>query len=490
MNKLIKWIMVLAVTIAVGSCDSGSFLNETPTAEQTESNFYTTPEQAEQALNDGYRQMRLIAFFWYSKTTFGDIMSNDAAKGGGGASDQADIQLLKTFNAKPTNGYLDNAWQFNYRGVYLANLVIQKVPGIDMDESQKSRIIAEAKFLRGYFYLQLVRIFGNIPLITKPLKNGEFDQPQVKSDKIWAQIKKDANDAIQNLPSKNELSADKFGHATKGAAQALLLNVYMWEKNWTEAQKLGDSIINSGSYNLDPDYYHMWSTDGEFGPGSIFEINYAFVPGRDIGNYLPSWEGIRPSLGIGFVCPTQDLVDAFEPGDPRLDITVIKPDEKMPDGTVADTKNSPTGYYTQKYWLPKDENPQFNGGGFLDFPTNERVYRLATIMLWTAEAAFHNGNVARATSLVNRVRDRARNSGGNQDMTVLPDYGSVTLKDIYHEERVETALGGHRRFFNLVRTGRAATVLPGFKTGVNEIFPIPQREVQLSDGKLKQNPGY
>ena len=111
-------------------------------------------------------------------------------------------------------------------------------------------------------------------------------------------------------------------------------------------------------------------------------------------------------------------------------------------------------------------------------------------MLWTAEAAMHNGAVGHATDLVNKIRTRARNSGGNTDMSVLPPFTALTLDNIYHEQRVETALGDHLRFFELVRTGKAAGTLPGYKEGVHHYLPIPLREIQLSNGLLKQNPGY
>jgi len=169
---------------------------------------------------------------------------------------------------------------------------------------------------------------------------------------------------------------------------------------------------------------------------------------------------------------------------------VITNNEVMSDGTTSNTTASETGYLNKKYWLPVDEIPYNNGGGGGDGPTNDRVYGLAQVMLWTAEAAFQNGAVSHSTDLVNQIRTRARNSGGNTDMSILPAYTAVTLDNVYHEMRVETALGEHRRFYELVRTGRAAAVLPGFKVGVNEHIPIPLNEIQLSGGVLTQNNGY
>jgi hypothetical protein len=209
-----------------------------------------------------------------------------------------------------------------------------------------------------------------------------------------------------------------------------------------------------------------------------------------VGNLLNLFDAPRNTWGYGFVVPSLSLVDAFEPGDPRLDATVIFDNEIMPDGTVISSATSETGYWNRKYWLPLNEIPTNNGGGAGDGPTNDRVYGLAQVMLWTAEAAFYNNNISHATDLVNTIRARARTSGGNTDMSILPAYNTITLADIYHEMRVETALGEHRRFYELVRTGRAASVLPNFKVGVNEHVPIPLSEMQLSGGILTQNPGY
>lgn len=489
--KYVSYIFFLAACSLILNGCSKSFLNEAPTAHLSTATYYKTAADARAAVNAVYAAARPQNFFaLYYKIVVGDIMSDDAAKGGGGASDVAEIQQMKLFVAKPDNAYVQNAWQYIFHGVYLANLVLSKVPSIDMDATQKAEILAEARFFRAYYYLQLVELFGNVPLITKPLETGSFDQPQAAPEAIWNQIEIDADSAAMYLPEQSQLTSDEYGRATKGAAYALLMNACMWEKKWKEAEQLGDQIINSGQYHLADDYNKIWTTAGEFGPGSIFEISMADIPGKNVGSNVNLWEASRSTWGYGFVCPTQNLVDAFEKGDPRLAATVIYNNEKMPDGTIANTTLSPTGYYNMKYWLPTNEIPYNNGGSAADGPTNERVYRLAVVMLWDAEASVHNGDMAHATDLVNQVRARARKSGGNTDMSVLPPYTAVTLEDIYHEERVETALGDHLRFYNLVRTGRAAQILPGYKDGVSNYLPIPLREIQLSNGVLKQNPGY
>jgi len=482
--------ILIAGVLLTGLAGCNKFLDETPTAHLSTSSFYKTSADATAAVLDAYRNLKDQAYGGYSPSSFGDIMADDANKGGGGASDQSLIQDLKQFTAKADNGYVYNAWRDNFRGIFLANTVLQKVPGISMDSKLQTQILGEAYFLRGYYYLQLDRLFGRVPIIKAPIDNGDYNVPQSPEADVLALIESDANAAINDLPNQSDQDKSQRGRATKGAAQALLLETYMWEKKWTQAQQLGDQIITSGQYSLAPDVTQIWTLAGEFGPESIFEVNNEDIPGKGVGNLLNLFDAPRNTWGYGFVVPSQSLVNEFETGDPRLNATVIFNNEKLPDGTVANTATSETGYWNRKYWLPVNEIPTNNGGGTGDGPTNDRVYGLAEVMLWTAEASFQNGNVSHATDLVNSIRERARKSGGNTDMSILPAYTTVTLANIYHEERVETALGEHRRFYDLIRTGRAASLLPNFKVGINEHVPIPLSEIQLSGGVLTQNPGY
>jgi hypothetical protein len=485
--KYLKNIIGAVLLIGLAGCNK--FLDETPTAHLSTSSFYKTSADAVAAVTDAYRLMKDQAYGGYSPSSFGDIMADDANKGGGGASDQSLIQDLKLFTAKADNGYVYNAWRDNFRGIYLANIVLQKVPGITMDSKLQTQVLGEAYFLRGYYYLQLDRLFGRVPIIKAPIDNGDYNVPQSSEADVLALIESDANAAINDLPNQSDQATTDRGRATKGAAQALLLETYMWEKKWAQAQQLGDAIISSGQYTLAPDVTQIWTLAGEFGPESIFEVNNEDIPGKGVGNLLNLFDAPRNTWGYGFVVPSASLVSEFEKGDPRYLSTAIYDNEKLPDGTVANTTTSETGYWNRKYWLPVNEIPTNNGGGTGDGPTNDRVYGLAQVMLWTAEAAFQNGAVSHATDLVNQIRARARKSGGNTDMTILPAYSTVTLANIYHEMRVETALGEHRRFYELVRTGRA-NILPNFKVGINEHVPIPLSEIQLSGGVLTQNPGY
>ncbi|HEY8960247.1 RagB/SusD family nutrient uptake outer membrane protein, partial [Chitinophaga sp.] len=185
---------LLLLIIAAGSLAGCSkFLEEDPTAHLSTATYYKTAADAEAAVNAVYAAARPQNFFALeTRIVVGDVMSDDAEKGGGGASDVAEIQQLKLFTAKPDNSYVQDAWQYNYHGVYLANLVLDKVPAIAMNAADKENILAQARFWRAYFYLQLVQLFGNVPLVTVPLATGEYNQPQVPEAQVWAQIEKDA----------------------------------------------------------------------------------------------------------------------------------------------------------------------------------------------------------------------------------------------------------------------------------------------------------
>jgi len=175
------------------------FLDEMPTGQQSIENYYKTSEDAVRGVTAAYRQLKDQAYGGYSPSSFGDIMSDDANKGGGGASDQALIQQLKLFTAGPENGYIFNAWRDNFRGVFLANTVLQKVPTIVMDENLKKQVLGEAYFLRAYYNFHLVRLFERIPLLTEPLEKDKYNVPQAEAVEVLTSIENDAKLASRTL---------------------------------------------------------------------------------------------------------------------------------------------------------------------------------------------------------------------------------------------------------------------------------------------------
>jgi hypothetical protein len=249
-------------------------------------------------------------------------------------------------------------------------------------------------------------------------------------------------------------------------------------------------VISSGQYSLFPNYEALFRIANENSVESVFEIQAKYEPGNcDVSNSQYSQvQGVRGSQGggWGFNVPTQDLVNAYEPGDPRKDATIIFRGEITPQGDAIPTDGD-NPMYNQKSYVPFSTWIECNEGA----EQNIRVIRYAEVLLMNAEAANELGNTAQALTSLNMVRARAR--GGND--AVLPDVTTTNQDElrakIWHERHVELAME-FDRFFDLVRQGRAPEVLgpKGFKAGVNEVWPIPQNEIDLSAGVLTQNPGY
>ena len=308
--------------------------------------------------------------------------------------------------------------------------------------------------------------------------------------------------AAQHLPLRSALTTAEYGRATKGAAQALLAKVYLFRKDFVNAEKYALEVINSNQYSLDPSFSHTFSIYGQYNEESVFEIGSVEFEGTENGgSQYANTQGVRgtPNRGWGFNRPSLDLMDHFEAGDPRKEATIIflgetidgikiLGDGSTPDVTYSDppanTIVKEIECYTQKVWIPGISTSEQWGH-------NRRLIRYADVLLMAAEALNENNKTAQALNYLNAVRARAR-EGNN---SILPDVttnAQAELRDrILFERRSEFAMEGHR-FYDLVRTGRAAAVLGayGFQTGKHEHFPIPQTEVDISQGAISQNPGW
>ena len=434
----------------------------------------------------------------YMHWVLGNVASDDTDKGGESGSDQLYAQQIQLFNIPADNDAIRFAYEGSYIGVRRTNLVLDNVPNIEMDENLKARYLAEAKFMRAWYYFNLVKTFGDVPLVLSSDLQS-YDMSRTPKEEVWAQIIKDLTEAEAVLPEASEYSADDHGRATKGAAQAYLGKAYLYTGDFANAEQWFGKVISSGQYELSTDYLEMFMRVGETSKEHIFQVKFLNDEGASPANNnnIGTTFGSRARNGWGFNLPTQDFVDAFEPGDPRLEQTVYKNGDVMPDGLIADVGNSTTGYLTKKYYVPEYERVQ----GSVQAGRDDIYMRLGKVYLWYAEAANEIGKTDDALHYLNEVRRRARQ--GNND--VLPDI-TVTDKDelrkaIWHEQRVEFGQE-YERFFELVRQGRAGEVLrgyaekydtakgEGFRDGVNEIFPLPQTEINLSGGKIVQNPGY
>jgi hypothetical protein len=470
------------------------FLDRNPRGQLTFDTFFQNEEQAVQAVNAVYAKFRtweLSAFPWLGLT---DIISDDADKGST-PNDALYMLDLDEFTFDPTNPAFAAAWSGHYQTIFRANLAIENLPSVDMDAALRDRLAAEARFLRALCYFRLVQWFGDVPLLTQPLAaDAYFTQERSPVDAVYAQIEADLRAALDALPEKSAYADKDLGRATKGAARGILAKVLMTRQDFAAAAEQCLAIIQSGEYALLPRYADNFLPVGENGSESVFEIGAVAVqsavagPGATPYNMVQGVRGV-PNLGWGFNRPSDDLVAAYEAGDPRRQATIIYVGEVLPDGStvVEDNPDILNERYNQKAWVPDHPGLQDNG------PGNLRLLRYADILLLAAEALNETGASAEALPFLNQVRARARGTNN----FILPD---VTTTDqdllrelIRRERRIELAMEQHR-WFDLVRWGRAAEVMQAvgkpFVAGKHELLPLPQSEIDLSAGKLRQNPLY
>ncbi|CAN5149330.1 RagB/SusD family nutrient uptake outer membrane protein [soil metagenome] len=490
--KILKRHFLILGFLITGTMGCEDFLEKNPQGIPTQETFPTTREDAILATNAVYSTLR--SWFYHSGGfPILDIMSDDAHKGSNPDDQRATIGPYDTFTFATTQDHLDHWWNTLYEGIKRANVVIEYVPGIEMDENLKKRSLGEARFLRGLYYFDLVRAWGGVPKVettTPPLS-----LPRSGREEIYNLIITDLLFAIENLREKSELPAGDLGRATKGAARALLAKVYLFQGDFVNAELYAMEVINSQQYGLEPNFEDANGVNGENGIESVFEIGALQVEGVP-GNQYGNTQGVRgiPNKGWGFNRPSVALRAAFEEGDPRQQLTIIELGDVIDgiqilgDGTTPDQYDN--GYtieiesYNQKVWVPGSTT--INNWG-----NNRRLIRYADVLLMAAEALNENNTAEQALLYLNQVRQRARM--GNE--AILPDITEINKENlrniILNERRVELALEGHR-FWDLVRTGKAPEVLGpvGFEAGKHELLPIPQNQIDLSQGTLTQNTNY
>jgi starch-binding outer membrane protein, SusD/RagB family len=487
-------LLALATVITMQFGCKRTFLDVAPQGQQQSEQFWKNEADATKAVNAMYANLREWKQVAFAPIAVESLPSDDAEKG----SDPNDASFMNNFDlftASSTEGQFQDFWTGQYQEINLCNQVLDNIPSISMDANLKNRYIAEAKFLRAYAYFRLVRAFGDVPLrLHLPKTPEEYNIPRTPKTEVYAAIEQDLNDAASVLPQS--YGPADVGRATKGAALALHAKVAMYQTltnkaKWNDVLALTNQVMTLG-YSLLPNYEKVFRVENENSSESVFEIQAKYVAGNcgasnSQYSQVQGVRGVPKGGGWGFNVPTQDLANSYEPGDPRRDATIIFRGETTPEGDVIPT-TVPNPMYNQKSYVPFSQYPgECNEGS----EQNIRVIRYSDVLLMNAEAANETGQTQQAINSLEMVRARAR--GGNN--AILP---KVTTTDqtalrnaIWQERRVELAME-FDRFFDLVRQGRAAQVLgpKGFKAGKNEVWPIPQNEIDLSAGVLTQNPGY
>ncbi|MGC1516671.1 MAG: RagB/SusD family nutrient uptake outer membrane protein [Maribacter sp.] len=462
--------------------------------DETTENFFNTEQDYQDALIAAYDLLQAS----YLNVMLGEIASDNTLAGGESATDTPGIQEIDDMIHTPVNAQLRSIWSWMFAGVNRANYVLEFKDKIDF--TGKEVVIAESTFLRAYYYFELVKWFGDVPLsVDQRLLFGDQDVvARTPRAEVYAQIEQDLIFAVSTLP----VTQTETGRATKGAAQALLGKVYLFQNKFDEAAVVLEDLIGSGSYDLLMDYTTMFENNNENNVESVFEVQYTDIEGAGFdclqcseGNVAVGFNGIRNysgplfESGFSFNIPTQEAFDAFEAGDARRDTAIL--DIEAFAAANADFNNGAgvsyvegfehTGYYNRKYIARQGDLN--TGDANLTNPNNYRAIRFADVLLMAAEALNRGGiSDSRAQTYLNRVRTRAT----LDDVTAT---GDALTAAIYQERRVELVGEGHR-FFDLVRTGRAATEIDGFQAGKHELFPIPSIEIELAGNRWSQNPGY
>lgn len=474
-------------------CDE--FLDIEPHAVLNSDGYLTGEVQAEQFLTGAYDMLNKR--YTSDKILFlaGDIKSDDAWN-------REDFGF-KDYTHLPDNGQVQLAWENYYEAIKRCNRVVNDIAKMDqgqIDPDLRNRFVAEGKFLRAYFYFKMHQLWYNVPMITEVLpanqKSSQVGQSSIET--FWSQLETDLSDAIKGLPLKSEYENDDIGRVTKGAAYALKSMVHLYQEEWQEAYQHANAVIQSNEYVLEDVFLEVFNLDHNseviferqnMDGGLNFEGAYGDTwPDASEGTEYPVWARSIPFGGWQLRGVTRDLYDAFEPGDPRLHYTIAVPGDTIQghvvgdDGYRTEGLYGPRKLYAEYTWERESLSHSRNSG------SNWPIIRLGEIYLIRAESNIKLNKLDAAAADINQVRNRPDVS--------MPDVGPFTdqqdaMDAIIHERRIELAMESVR-FFDLVRWGIADDELSelGFDKDQDEYLPIPQKEIDLSGGKLQQNKGY
>lgn len=476
--------LVLSCLLLTASSCGESYITLAPITAATTNNFYKTEADFVNSINGAYSVLQRDGLF-AQEHIFADITSDDASTiSGSCAGGYCDFDnLTLTAGGTGAANILNSRWTNGYAGIYRTNVILARIAEVPaVSEAMKSRISGEAKFLRGLLYLTLTRTFGDIPLILKELELVEsFEYSRESTTRIYEQIIKDLTEAAASLPVA--YGNTDLGRATSGAANALLGKVYLTQKNYVEAEKVLKKVIDSNQYTLLPNYADVFSSTNGNNKEIVFAVQYKRTNGE--GSPFNSWFAPENSGSAiasnpsGSLVPTIDLLESFEKGDKRVDVSIA----------TYTYVNGTTRLYTRKYYDA--------GAAVRDADNDWPVLRYSDILLMYAEVRNEMKDPSGASAKLNMVRTRA----GLPDKTGLSQ--EAMRNALAHERRVELCFEG-QRWWDLIRTGAALTVMNHYfienkisSGGIvlqmkdyNLLFPIPQDQIDINPDKIKQNTGY
>lgn len=548
-NNIFKssiWVLALGLTT---SCEG--LLNMEPPMTQVTENFYRDQKEAFQSLTSAYN---ILA--WSAPNTssgspqncafevVSEILGDACYAGGANANDIPTTVRMDRFDMRVNDPAPEALWNKYFTGIYRANQLLVKIDDIKfVDEKLRVRYKAEAMFLRANFYFDLVRLFGNVPLILTPITPADYAQQQVEPAIIYKQIADDLLGAIHakdsednySLPTSSlQLEAADKGRVTRAAAQSLLAKVWMYYTGYYKQSQLPevsaqdvighieDAIERSG-HSLMPNAYNresilasktspLFDVVNKNNAEGVFEIQYTDLSKWGdwklrqgcLGNQAIVLWGIRDisgqyAAGWSFAPVSKNLFEKFEVNDPRRLTTFINAEATLGENDGEALKYTKgyqnTGYFNRKFTPLTAYNARYGGSRELNYRNNYPMIRFADVLLMGAELELLYGDKAKALDYYKRVRERAMGAG-----SVTINQSQLTL-DLIDKERIyELSLEGHR-YWDILRRGQEyaeKTLTNGeaneFKVTYNReragLLPIPQFDITQSKGSLKQNPGY
>lgn len=515
-RTILKTFVLSLLSIIVMSCaDELSFpdYNKLPQAE-----FWQTQEHAEKALMFCYAQFTSDWAFYDPSVLGPEEMTGDNVSKGSSPGSQSDLLLYKDFSYSPATTRFNNLWKSRYGLINLCNQVIHYVPNMNFEDKAKRQILGEAKFIRAWAYFELTKLFGEVIVYDDLPSDGAYDIPRSSLQDVYKLILNDLKYGFDNM-SKNPWSSEWKGRVTAWSARALEAKVLMYmasganftedkkaiaDKLWTDVLTVTTDVVNNSGYDLfyhpdplkkDSSFYYLFRIPYENCIESIFEIqNGASRTNGGVGSAYAHNSWVRGQKGggrngFGYGVPSDDLVKVWEKrfkdeNDLRFKFSVVWNGDKLPDGVIVNGDELVDGITGISRWNYKVYVPEYDRSGVLKdwylnyIEQNMRLLRFADILLIHAEACFNTGNEDEALASINRVRERA-------GQTKLLE---ISLQDIWDERRFELAFE-FDRYFDLIRTGQAKTVLAsrGWKPEKHTFFPIPQEQLDLSNGPLQQS---
>ena len=530
--------LTLASALTMGMTSCSDFLDEPIRGQQDKSNYFTTEDECEKQITGCYNY--LDGRDWWQIYKFYNMcnMTTDDCWMGNTTQDPGDYRPAAQFtgNTIDLGNACQNFWQYRYKGITQCNIAIEEISEVTFtDESKQKRLIAEAKFLRGFYYFDLVKNFGGLPMVLS-LKMPSEVQGITRSTKeeTYAQIEQDLKDAIADLPKKADYSESDMGRATSGAAKAYLAKVYLYQEKYSEAEAILQDLCCRGSYSngtpeykLMDDFSKVWNMDYDNGDESIFEIQCNDDTQYSLGQRYSVVVGSRDDSGWSWGLPTSDLENAFKKaGDEiRLRYTILHDGQTDVPGDDTWNEENPyvisaskhkSGRCNMKLYIPVNKRPSPYDA--VHNPLNIRLMRYGEVLLMYAEVENALSKDSEAQWALNQIRRRVNLSDVTSTGTALRDA-------IRTERRLELALEGTRlddirrwkmddgktmmeHLFGangtFVKYNMEESTDPyetsnqqensnkgiNFQAPRDLLYAIPNSEITMSNGTITQNPDY